>query len=353
MRFWSDFKFARQAKSLIKEVNSEIKVRRIVSGKLRRYHHVSIWRQLLWFKTVLLNIRDLLFVIIGILQSFVLLVFWRPDVIFLKGGYVCLPVGIASRLLRIKYVIHDSDAHPGLANRILGRWASKIATGAPLENYSYPKGKASYVGIPISDNFTPMTDKQKLATKTEWKLDTKKPLVVVTGGGLGARRINDAIVHELDNILPKASMVLISGSNDYDSLKSLTPTNNKDFQLYPFVGNQMHQLLGMADIVVTRAGATTLHELSALGSTAIIVPNAMLTGGHQLKNAEVYKKNKAAIIISDSDIVSKPQVLSKAIDMLIQHPDEARAMGDRLHKFYRSHAAAEVATLIIDTAHDK
>lgn len=334
-------------------MSSDIKFTRIVSGKLRRYHHVSIWRQLLWVKTVFLNIRDMIFVLIGIIQSFILLIFWRPDVIFLKGGYVCLPVGIASKILRIKFVIHDSDAHPGLANRILGRWASKIATGAPLENYSYAKDKATYVGIPISDNFKKMTNEEKKSIKKDWQTDINKPLIVVTGGGLGARRINDAVVHELNNITTKGSLILISGSNDYDSLRAITPVNGKDFQLYPFVGQEMHELLGAADIVVTRAGATTLHELSAVGAATIIVPNAMLTGGHQTKNAEVYKKSKAAIIVNDNDIVSNPALLSKAIDLLIEHPKEALAMGDRLHKFYRSHAAAEVATLIIDTTHAK
>jgi len=85
------------------------------------------------------NIVDFFKVVGGFFQSLYKLVVWRPDIVFTKGGYVCLPVGIAAHVLRIPLVIHDSDAHPGLTNRILSQWATAIATGAPLEYYQYPK----------------------------------------------------------------------------------------------------------------------------------------------------------------------------------------------------------------------
>ncbi|HZJ34543.1 MAG TPA: glycosyltransferase, partial [Candidatus Angelobacter sp.] len=120
IQFWCDNKFAVQAREIMSNFDAKIPVYTIIAGKLRRYHHLSAMRQLLWPSLVLSNIRDSFLVVVGFLQSVVKLITWRPDVVFTKGGYVCLPVGIAARILRIPLVIHDSDAHPGLTNRILG-----------------------------------------------------------------------------------------------------------------------------------------------------------------------------------------------------------------------------------------
>ena len=106
---------------------------------------------------------------------------------FTKGGFVCLPVGMAARVLRIPLVIHDSDAHPGLTNRILAKWASAIATGAPLKHYPYPESISRYVGIPIATEFAPFTDQQRTEAKRTLGLDPNRPLVVVTGGRVGCQ----------------------------------------------------------------------------------------------------------------------------------------------------------------------
>ena len=146
IRFWCDRKFAPQAKSIMHHFDDTIPVQPIFSGKLRRYHTLPLWRQLLRPVTIVFpNLRDIFFVVCGFVQSFFKLLVWRPDVVFTKGGYVCLPVGLAAKILRIPLVIHDSDAHPGLTNRVLSRWATAIATGAPLEYYPYPKKISRYV----------------------------------------------------------------------------------------------------------------------------------------------------------------------------------------------------------------
>lgn len=346
LRFWCDKHFAPQARSIIESFDDRLPVHTITAGKLRRYHHLTLWQQLTWPSLVFKNLGDAFLVGIGIIQSLIKLILWRPDIVFTKGGYVCLPVGVAAHWLRIPLVIHDSDAHPGLTNRILSKWATKIATGAPLEYYPYPKSKSTYVGIPIAEEFRPFTAAEQKAAKAEWGIATDRPLIVVTGGGLGAKRINDTVAEVLHKLQQLGSVVLVAGAGQYDELRSLLPADNEHFQLYPFVNN-MHRLLGAADVVVTRAGATTILELAALGKPTILVPNAKLTGGHQLKNAAVYEEAAAVIVLNEEAMVATPQLLIDHIKLLFDNPSDAKAMAERFAAFSKPHAASEMAEIIL------
>ena len=283
---------------------------------------------------------------IGVVQSIIKLLIWRPDVVFTKGGFVCLPVGFAAHLLDIPLVIHDSDAHPGLTNRILARWASAIATGAPLEHYPYDPKKSQYVGIPVDSRFTPLTAAQQASAKKEWGVDPTQPLIVVTGGGLGAKRINDVIVGNVSKLLKLGSVVLVSGAGQYDELQDELPDDDPRFQLHAFV-TDMPSLLGAADVVVARAGATTILELSALRKPTILIPNAKLTGGHQLKNAAVYTAKNAVVVVNEEEMEDRPKVLIDAIAELLDNPATARKMADRFHTFRRPDAAHKMAELIL------
>jgi len=327
--------------------DANIPVHTILAGKFRRYNHVSMLRQLFWPSVVILNIRDSFLVGIGLMQSIAKLIIWRPDVVFTKGGFVCLPVGIAARLLRIPLVIHDSDAHPGLTNRVLGKWATKIATGAPLEYYSYPADRSRYVGIPISSDFHEFSDVQRKEAKKQWGISPNHPLIVVTGGGLGAGRINNVVTMTLHDLLKLGSVVLVSGTGQYDELRSITPPNDDRFQLHSFISKDMATLLGAADVVVTRAGATTILELAALAKPTILVPNGKLTGGHQLKNAAVYEKEGAVKIVDDNKMLDDPQLLVSAVREVLSNPDEARKMALSFTSFVRPNAARDVADMII------
>jgi UDP-N-acetylglucosamine--N-acetylmuramyl-(pentapeptide) pyrophosphoryl-undecaprenol N-acetylglucosamine transferase len=349
IRFWCDYKFAEQARSKMHNFDKNIPVSKIVAGKLRRYNHVSMFRQLFWPTTVLLNIRDIFLTLIGVFQCLIKLIIWRPDVVFAKGGYVCLPIGFAAHLLRIPLVIHDSDAHPGLTNRILGRWASAIATGAPLEYYSYSKNKAVYTGIPVSTEFHEFSKNEQIEAKKRWGVATDRPLIVVTGGGLGAQRINDATVMALDSLMHLGSVILVSGAGQYDELRSITPPNGNRFQLHSFVAKDMSLLLGAADVVITRAGATTIFELAALVKPTILIPNGMLTGGHQLKNAAVYEKGNAVKVIDESDMIKDPQILATTVREIIHSPKASYEMAKRFETFVRPNAARDVADMIISS----
>ncbi len=289
--------------------------------------------------------------IIGTIQSIAKLLVWRPDVVFTKGGYVCLPVGWAAGLLRIPLIVHDSDAHPGLTNRLLARSAKTIATGAPLEYYSYPKSKTVYVGTPISASFVQVSRDTQINLKKELGVDPTRPLLVVTGGGLGARMINDMIVLHLGQYLKLADVILISGSDQYDELRAITPHEDPRFQLHGFVSKNMREMLSAADVVIARAGASTLLELAALAKPTVLVPNGRLTGGHQLKNAKVYSDKNAVIVVNDEAFKNtNDKTLFEATRRAVTDTALQKTLSRNIHTFAKPDAAHDMARIILKAA---
>lgn len=349
IRFWCDKKFEKQARDTFASFDKDIAIDVIVSGKYRRYNKLPMWRQLLRFRTIVLpNTIDAIKVGLGIIQSIAKMGSWRPDVVFTKGGFVCVPIGIAARFWNIPLVIHDSDAHPGLANRILSKWAQKIATGAPLEYYRYPKSKTTYVGIPVDNSIGTVTEEKQRALKEKLGLNPNNPLVVVTGGGLGAQRINDATIACRDELTQQASVVLVSGAGHYDTLRKEVGANTDAFQLHGFIAGNMLEYLAAADIVVTRAGMTAIAELAMLKKPTILIPNAYLTGGHQLKNAKVYADADAACIVDEDVLEHSPRHLSEIVSKLLSDPRRSQELAEKIGTFARVNAARDVAQLIID-----
>lgn len=326
--------------------DERIPIETIAAGKFRRYNHLTTLQHLLWPSLMWANLTDTFKVAGGLIQSLWKLIWWRPDVIFTKGGYVCLPVGMAAHILRIPLVIHDSDAHPGLTNRVLSKWATRIATGAPLEYYNYPADRSQYVGIPINEAFKPFTKAEQDAAKREWGVAPLKPLIVVTGGGLGAKRLNIVVAETLKELQKHASVVLVAGSGHFDELRAIMPPDSQDFQLYPFISN-IQSLLGAADIVVTRAGATTILELAALQKPTILVPNAALTGGHQLKNAAVYGDAQVALVLEENALDDNPTMLVDAVKSFLADSKTTATMAKRFGKFARPNAAKDMASMIL------
>jgi len=257
-----------------------------------------------------------------------------------------LPVGYVAKVLRIPFVIHDSDAHPGLTNRLLAPFASKIGTGLPLEYYNYPADKAKYVGIPVAKEFKVYSTKEQKDFKRQLGFDEDRPLIVVTGGGLGAVKINNAIADSLDKLLAEASVTLISGNAQYDELQKRLG-KRQNWRLEAFIYKDMFKVLAAADLVVARAGATTLLELAALGKPTIIVPNSMLTAGHQLKNAKVYQDNLAAVVVTEEEMESEPNALAEKALQILRAPNILRELGQNFAKFAKPNAAQDVAKIIL------
>lgn len=326
-----------------------MRVRRLCSGKLRRYTNFGLWDYIANFKDLLRNFFDMFRVVAGIWQSFWRFVFSRPNVVFLKGGYVCLPVGIAAHWLKIPYVIHDSDAAPGLTNRILAKHATKIATGMPLEFYKYPEGRAVWTGIPIGADYVVADAEVQKQTKKSLGFDTKKPLVVVTGGSLGADHINKAVLGIYEDLIKKTNLVLISGKTNFEELHKNAPKSPDHFRLLDFT-NELSKYYAAADVVVARAGASTLSELASMAKAVVLVPNHKLPGFHQVKNAECYEKEGAALLVRDSETGVNQEELKKAVFSLLEDEKLREKCSKKLAKFAKNNAAKELADIVLKVA---
>lgn len=342
--FVCDRAFETQSRGLMAHAEAPVTVQVIAAGKLRRYHGVPLWKQLLDIPTVLQNIRDIAFIGAGFVQSLILLRRFRPEVVFAKGGYVCLPLGYAAKVLGIPLVIHDSDTRPGLTNRLLSRFAAHIATGSPLENYTYPADRSVYTGVPIDPAFHPFTaEEQRQAKHDIGIVDLDKPLVVVTGGGLGAASINEGIIAAAQRLLDDGFAIYhVAGKKHFESVKAAA-VEHPDYHIVEFVYKDMSQVLGAADIVVSRGSATFLQELAALAKPTIIVPAQHL--GDQVKNAAVYESANAAYVLRDSD-VREGDTLYQIVKQWQSQPEAALAMTKRFQAFAKHDAAKDVAALI-------
>lgn len=349
----SDRKFGGQAKTILATADTKVRVKTIYAGKFRRYSNVSKLRQLTYPPIFLRNIRDFFLVFVGYVQSLIQLIKFRPDVVFTKGGFVCLPVGMAAATLRIPLVIHDSDSHAGLTNRVLARWAKVIATGAPLENYNYDKHRSVYVGIPVDASYHPLNAEERKLLKGELGLpDVTWPLVTVTGGGLGSNLINQSMLAIADALIEQeVAVVHIAGTEHGLEVEKAAP-KHQAYIVKPFMAG-LQTALNAADIVVTRAGATTLAELAASKKPTIIIPSRVLAGGHQLKNAAVYEKADAALVIDEGQIENNPTVLLRAIQLLLSDPKRAEALADNFYATVKTNAAKALAALIVKVYADK
>lgn len=351
VRFVCDAAFESQSRGLMKHARVPVTVSTIPAGKLRRYHGESVVQRLTDVKTIALNIRDIVKIAAGFCVSLVLLVRWRPDVVCAKGGYVCLPLGLAAWLLRVPLVIHDSDTRPGLTNAILARFARRIATGSPLDNYPYDKTRSVYTGVPIDASFHPLSEKQQKEAKAAiGVIDLTAPLLVVTGGGLGARSINEAMVRAGEEVVARGIHVYhITGKKHFEDLSHRLP-DHPHYIAVPFVYRDMAVVLGAADLVVARGSATFLQELAALAKPVIVVPAAHL--GDQVKNAAAYQQAGAVRMLSDAELASS-DVLAETIVELMGDSAARRRYAERLHSFAKPHAAADVAAMIVEVYMEK
>ena len=289
------------------------------------------------------NIADSTRFIRGTRQAMQILKRIRPDVVFVNGGYVGLPVGLAASLLKIPLVIHESDTIMGLTNRILARRAQTVATGFPVEVYpSRLQGKLTHVGNVVADEF--------LSRKATKKTTHVEPTLLIIGGSTGARHINEVMWQALPELITRANIIHQTGQHSIDEAEKqrqqLPSSKRADYQPFAFADTPtIAKHMNTADIVISRAGANSLFELAALGRPAIIIPLANSANNHQTHNARFIAEHHAAHVISEAEL--NVSDLIDIIDHLLDHASLRHELGDNLHKLATPHAAQSLAALIL------
>lgn len=321
------------------QASVDVEVRTIVSGKFRRYTHFSVLDYMRHPSIMLRNFFDLFKIFTGYVQSLVLLAKFRPDVVFAKGGFVCLPLGLAAATLRIPLAIHDSDVRPGLTNRVLARFATVIATGFPLKNYQYPQKISHYTGVPVDAAYQPVSQKEQASYKEKLGFSLDVPLVMAFGGGLGSVAINDAAAGLARQL---GSLVQVYNGTGKANIERAQEKGQglANYRAEGFVPG-LHDIMAAADLVVTRASATALQELAGMAKPVVVVPAKQL--GDQQQNARVYAGADAIEVLSDDELGEK---LSPLVAALLADDTRRMQLAESIHDFARPEAAKQIAEIL-------
>jgi len=324
-------------------------VRQIRAGKYRRYGGMSRLEKLKDLPTFARNVRDVGRVIKGYAQARKMLKELRPDGILIKGGYVGVPVGLAAAHLDVPFITHDSDSIPGLANRLIAKWAKLHATGMPAEFYSYPKESMVYTGTPIASDFKPVTADDITAYRSDLGLVDCKQVVSIIGGSQGGSQLNEdiaAIAGRLMQQHHELGIVHIVGPAHETAMQhayaeELLADERRRVVVKGFVPD-VYRYTGAADVVVSRASATVVAELAVQNKATILVPGR-LAGDHQVSNAKHLADSNVALHVAYAD----REGLYTAVDDLLRNSGKRKTLGDNLGAIAKPDAAKELAELLI------
>lgn len=318
-----------------------IKIKSISAGKFRRYLDADALVQ---------NFIDIFFKIpIGIFQSFFYIFFLSPDLIFSKGGYGSLPPVLTGWILGVPIFLHESDVTPGLSNRILSRFSSLIFVSFPKTEY-FPLSKTALVSNPIRRE---LLDGSVNEAKKVFKLraDKNRPLILILGGSQGAQRINDLILNILPQLLNDFEIIHQCGEKNFKQVRAeanvvIKKEQQEYYHLYPFLREgEIKHAYKACDLVISRSGSSSIFEISAFGKPSILVPLPESAQNHQAKNAQVYAKTGATLIIEEANLT--PNFFLDRLNFLFSHPENLEKMKEEAIKFSRPEAAKKIAQNIV------
>lgn len=275
----------------------------------------------------------------GLVDAFGVLRRHKPVVAFGVGGYAAGPMMLATWLRGIPNVIFEPNAEPGFTNKVLARFAKRIATGYEVSAQSWGK-KASVTGCPVRADFFAIPARAP-----------EKPLrMLVTGGSQGALPINRAFVDTMDLLATRKNELQIvhqTGERDYNAVRTAYARQEIPAEVVPFLGN-MPERFAWADFIVCRAGAITAAEVAAAGRAAIFIPFGRATDSHQLRNAQEMARAGAGRVISEPELT--PERLAKEIFSLLDQPQEIVKLSTAARSMARPAAAREIVNLIEEAA---
>ncbi len=238
---------------------------------------------------------------------------FHPDIVLGIGGYVTFPVISTAKKMGYKTFIHEQNSIPGLSNRYLSKYADSIGVSLPGSMKYFPKKKTFISGNPRSEEAI----KEKPLSKTEYKLDEHKKLVVIVMGSLGSLTMNNKFKEILTKFNNKEYEVLfVTGKDYYEEYSKIELANN--VHIVPYI-DKMLGLMKNTDLIVSRAGASIISEITAIELPSILIPSPYVTHNHQYLNAKELEDNNASFIIEEKDLTS--DILINKIDEILNNKE--------------------------------
>ncbi|PIP51091.1 hypothetical protein COX11_00355 [Candidatus Berkelbacteria bacterium CG23_combo_of_CG06-09_8_20_14_all_41_73] len=329
--------------ALAKELEKSKKLRIVVIGvgseiekkfyqKLNDVQYLKIMAGKSQFGSLLSKISAFLKSLIGFVQSKYFIIKYQPKLIFLKGNYATLPMAMAARLFGRPVIIHESDAILGRSNRIVSRFAKKVFLSYPEEIYREKIRNAEFCGPILRQEFLSPKEKSDADYKI-FDFDKNLPTVLVLGGSLGSRSINQATISILDKVLPDCQIIHQTGESDLkvanEARIKLEEKLRQHYYISSFFDQELFSALRVADIVISRSGSG-VFEIAACGKAVILIPYPYASADHQSKNAQYFARKNGAGVIEDKNL--SPTVLYSAISKLLGSDKKRRNLAQNLSR---------------------
>jgi UDP-N-acetylglucosamine--N-acetylmuramyl-(pentapeptide) pyrophosphoryl-undecaprenol N-acetylglucosamine transferase len=283
---------------------------------------------------------------IGVAESLLILKSFKPHLVIGVGGYSAGPLVIGAWLLKIKIVLHEQNILPGITNRMLSRFADRIYVSFPETKFDAAIEKMRLTGNPVRKAIVQSIKRQRNAGVSAFE-NEKKFSILILGGSQGAHRINMAVLEALEHIENKEKMFFAhqTGVQDEAQVKQWYVEHGMASDARAFF-KDMDQQYQKADLVICRAGATTVAEIAALGKGVIFIPFPFAADNHQVLNAQSLVRAGAAEMIDEKDLSGKS--LARRINHYVRHPEVLKRMGARCRALGR----LDAATMIVGDCYD-
>jgi UDP-N-acetylglucosamine--N-acetylmuramyl-(pentapeptide) pyrophosphoryl-undecaprenol N-acetylglucosamine transferase len=266
----------------------------------------------------------------GIVRDF------HPDAVVGVGGYASGPVLYAAQNKGIPTLVQEQNSYAGLTNKLLAKKAKAICVAYPEMEKFFPADKIKITGNPVRKDILDLSGKKEKAIE-HFGLTAERKTILVLGGSLGARTLNQAVLKDMESLEAVGYQVLWQCGKFYfkDMLAKLETSGLKHIHLREFI-REMDLAYAAADVIVSRAGALSVSELSLVGKPVIFIPSPNVAEDHQTKNAMAYVNHQAALLLRDSEAVGQ---LKSKVEGLMQHPELVEALGKNMRKLAKPDAA--------------
>jgi len=305
---------------------------------------ISGFQRSLSFKNLLFPVK----LIFSVLRSFFIVLRFKPNVVIGTGGYASGPVLWVASLLKIPTLIQEQNSYPGVTNKILSSKVNQICVAySGLERF-FPKEKIQLTGNPIRAEIEfGVYDRSEVLSA--YGLVKDKPVVLVIGGSLGSKRINETILENISWFKEnEVQLVWQTGMLYYDRCKSAQTDLGKSGKVQAFI-TEMGPALAAADVVISRAGAIALSELCSLGKACVLVPSPNVAEDHQKKNALALSGNDAAILVEEKNMDTQ---LFRALDLLMNDVEKQKQLAANCKKMDKPKAAERIVDIIEELSND-